>query len=167
MERMPAGTISLYPSGSAIARTKGAPAPPAGYGFTAFEQDRRCTFEACGQINAGATPNVKTENLAELVALQRAMLWARSFAHAMGRPILIRYTSEYAMRIATGQWRARKHKAMAADAHRTWKALRQNSKGHVYFKHVPASSTSHARSLAERGRHGDLRYHSGYAAKVD
>ena len=70
------------------------------------------------------------------------------------------------MRIATGQWRARKHKAMAAEAQRSWKALKLSSRGQVWFKHVHTSATPRARSLAERGRHGDLRY-SGNAANVD
>ena len=73
---------------------------------------RRKTFAAAGQIVARSTPNVRTttDNLAELVAFTRALQWARQYALAMDQPVCMRYNSEYAARIATGTWKAKKHK---------------------------------------------------------
>ena len=96
-------------------------------------------FESCGQITT-ATPNVKTvtENLAELVAFTRALQWARQYVLAHGRPICIRYSSEYAMRIATGAWKAKKHKAMADEAKRAWASLKRSNGGRLWARHLKA-----------------------------
>ena len=90
----------------------------------------REVLNGAGRITT-ATPNVKTttENLAELVAFARALQWAAAHALARGRPICIRYNSEYAARIATGAWKAKKHKDMAAEARRAWAMLKKERGG--------------------------------------
>ena len=160
-DTLPEDTIEVYLGGSADTRKKDAPPPPAGFGYTAYVRRRR-VFESAGQIVARSTPNVRTttENLAELVAIARALQWARAYALAMGKPILIRYASEYAARIATGAWRAKKHRAMADEARRSWAALKRSSGGRVWMRHVSskAAEASAARRLAERGKEGDRVY---------
>ena len=39
---------------------------------------------------------------------------------AAGQPICMRYDSTYAAMIASGTWRAKKHKAMAEEARGAW-----------------------------------------------
>ena len=84
-----------------------------------------------------ATPNVTTitENLAELMAFTRGLQWARRFRDAQGRPINMRYTSEYCARIATGAWKAKKHKKVAAEARTAWKELKKSNGGQVWMQH--------------------------------
>ena len=78
--------------------------------------------------------------------------WARRFRDAQGRPINMRYTSEYCARIATGAWKAKKHKKVAAEARTAWKELRKSNGGQVWMQH---DKSHKAKSLAERGRTGD------------
>ena len=113
-------------------------------------------FRIGGQIIAGRTRNVKTTttNLAELVAFTRALQWARSHGRASGRPICIRYTSEYAARIATGTWKAKKHKAFAEEARRAWAHLKRERGGRVWMQHVGREDLGYylmARGLARDG----------------
>ena len=119
-------------------------------------------FSGAGQIVARVTPNVRTTtgNLAELVAFTRALQWARSFALVMGKPICMRYTAEYAARIATGAWKARKHKAMAEEARRAWAALKRSNGGRVWMRHAPGTTAeaTTARALAARGQSGERVY---------
>ena len=96
-------------AGDADTREKNKPPPPAGYGAIATEGGGVGEiFRIGGQIVAGRTSNVKTTtaNLADLVAFTRALQWAHSHSRAQGRPICLRYNSEYAARIATGTWSA-------------------------------------------------------------
>ena len=160
-DTLPTGTIEVYPGGSADARKKNEPPPPAGFGYEAYVGGRK-VFVSCGEIIAHSTPNVRTttENLAELVAFTRALNWARQYAHAMGKPILIRYSSEYAARIATGAWRAKKHRAMADEAQRAWGALKRSSGGRVWMRYVSskAAEADAASRLAGRGKRGEKVY---------
>ena len=155
---MPSDTIEIYTGGAADVRKKNMPPPPAGYGYAAYEGYPgifwKLRFEGAGQIVAMQTTNVKTttENLAELVAFTRALQWAQSFYYATGRPICIRYTSEYAARIATGAWKARKHKAMAAEAQRAWASLKRSNGGRVWMRHTPRHDLAHR--LAGQGKAG-------------
>ncbi len=92
-----------------------------------------------------------TRNLAELIAFTRALQWAHRNALAQGRPICIRYSFEFAARISTGAWKARKHKQVADEARRAWKALKQ-ARGQVWIRHARAGA---ARDLAVRGQQGE------------
>ena len=87
--------IEIYTAGAAEARKKDMPDPPGGYGFAAYNNRKR-VYTKADQITL-ATPNVTTitENLAELMAFTRGLQWARRFRDAQGRPINMRYTSEY------------------------------------------------------------------------
>ena len=95
--------VQIYAAGDADTRKKNQPPPPAGYG-TVVTARGRVVFKTAGQIVARQTPNVKTttQNLADLVAFVRALQWAVGHGLARGKPVCIRYHSEYAARISTG-----------------------------------------------------------------
>ena len=97
-----------------------------------------------------------TSNLAELVAFTRALQWARQHALAIRQPVCMRYNSEYAARIATGAWKAKKHKAMAEEAKRSWAALKRSNGGRVWMRYASskAGGSGAARRLSERGKQG-------------
>ena len=75
---------------------------------------------------------------------------------ARGSPICIRYDSEYAARISTGQWKARKHKLMAQEARNAWAQLKQRSGGRVWTRHASQYDPNYsgARKRAIEGKHG-------------
>ena len=115
-------------------------------------------FTIGGMITAGGTPNVTTTtgNLADLVAFTRALQWAVQHSRALGRPICIRYNSEYAARISTGAWKAKKHKPMAEEARRAWARLKSERGGRVWMRHVPRNDPFYMRAggLALAGKRG-------------
>ena len=119
-------------------------------------------YEECGQINARSRehPHVltTTSNLAELVAFTRAVDWAHANRLACGKPICIRYDSMYAAHIATGIWKAKKHKPMAQAARQAWARLKRSKEGRAWMKHVRGHTgnqwNEHADSLAGQGRGG-------------
>ena len=163
-ERLPDDAIELYTAGDADTRKKDAPPPPAGLGVVAVERGRKIIFHVGDQIVARRAPHAHvkttTSNLAELVAFGRALEWAHNDPLAADRPICIRYTSEYAARIATGAWRAKKHKETAAAAQQAWKRLRERKAGKVWMRHTPRTAPpwSVANSLAENGKGGTRVY---------
>ena len=65
----------------------------------------------------------------------------------------------YAAHIATGVWRPKKHKDMAAAAQRGWARLKKSKEGRVWMEHVKGHSghewNTLADRLAERGRLGE------------
>ena len=121
-------------------------------------------YELGDQITP-ATPNVKnvTANLAGLVAFTRALDWAFQHPYARDRLICIRYSSAYAANIATGAWRPKKHKAMAAEARHAWDRLRRLRGAALCIQHAPASTTMQQRALAT----ADACRVSGSAVDVD
>ena len=166
---LPDGTISIYTDGSAIPRKLGHPPPPAGYGLKAVtggagpeHADGRELYEECGQINARSSehPHVltTTSNLAELVAFTRAVDWAHANRLAHGKPVCIRYDSMYAAHIATGIWKAKKHKPMAHAARQAWARLKRSKEGRAWMKHVRGHTgnrwNERADRLADQGRGG-------------
>ena len=64
--------------------------------------------------------------------------------------------------IATGTWRARKHKALAAAAQRTWQNLRRIKKKRLWIQHVKGHSNDKWNDLADHlaadGRLGTQTY---------
>ena len=148
--------IEIYIAGSADVRKKNQPPPPGGYGAIAVRGGQR-VFEMAGIIST-RTPNVKTitENLALLVAAARALQWAEQHGMARGSPICIRYNSEYAARICTGQWKARKHKLMAEEARNAWAQVKQRSGGQVWTRHASRKDPHYlaAIGLAAAGKGG-------------
>ena len=56
---------------------------------------------------------------------------------AAGRPVCVRYNAEYAMRIGTGAWRARKHRPLAETVRKKWRALRRERGKMVWGRHAP------------------------------
>ena len=83
-----------------------------------------------------------------------------SNGRALGRPICIRYNSEYAARIATGAWKAKKHKAFAAEARRAWAQLKRVKGGRVWMQHVWHEDIDYlvAGGLARAGKNGRREY---------
>ena len=157
----PSDMIQIFIAGDADTRKKNKPPPPAGYGAVATEAGNEI-FTIGGMIAAGRTPNVKTttSNLADLVAFTRALQWALQNSRARGRPICIRYNSEYAARISTGAWKAKKHKAMAEEAQRAWAQLKSERGGRVWMRHVAKVEPLYLRAcvLAAAGKHGTRTY---------
>ena len=70
---------------------------------------------------------------------------------------MMRFSAAYGAAIATGTWKAKKHKAMAAAAHSAWKRLRRQRHGEVWILHEPATVwwARRARGLAEAGKAGE------------
>ena len=101
-----------------------------------------------------------TQNLAELVAFTRALQWSSSSTAARGRPVCVRYTTEYAARIATGAWKAKKHKAVAAEARGAWARLQHVSGSRAWMQHVKPTQrdSAAARGLASEGKQGRHTY---------
>ena len=71
-----------------------------------------------------------------------------------------RYNSEYAARISTGAWKAKKHKAMAEEAQRAWAQLKSERGGRVWMRHVAKIEPLYLRAsvLAAAGKHGTRTY---------
>ena len=72
----------------------------------------------------------------------------------------IRYNAEYAARICTGAWKARKHKEAAAEARRVWARLKNARNGRVWTQYTPHAGTAHvtAIALALQGQQGTRVY---------
>ena len=68
--------------------------------------------------------------------------------------------SEYAARICTGTWKAKKHKAMAEEARRAWAQLKHTSGGRAWMRYVPRTETHYSRAcqLAKAGKGGAYVY---------
>ena len=159
---LPAGTVTIYTTGTADSRKPGNFFPPAGYGAVAVTGGRGMEHHGGARVTqfgepvTSATKNVRTTttNLCSLVAFTRALQWARR--NTTG-PICIRYSEEYAARVASGAWKAKKHKAMAAEARAAWIALRrERGSDKVWMKHAPVTSSwmDEAWQLALRGKQG-------------
>ena len=83
-----------------------------------------------------------TDNLACLIAIVRALTWPTDdpvanpilpIGRTHSRPICIdRYDNEYAAMIATGVWKAKKHKDAAPLAQRAWKWLKAQKGERVF-----------------------------------
>ena len=62
------------------------------------------------------------------------------------------YYNEYAARISTGAWKAKKHKRVAAEARQAWKELKRSNGGQVWMQH---SKETRSKDLAKRGQRGE------------
>ena len=64
--------------------------------------------------------------------------------------------------IASGVWRAKKHKLLAAEAQCAWKALKSRLGEALWLRHVKGHSGHGFNNLvdryADRGRQGEYRY---------
>ena len=87
---------------------------------------------------------------------------ARALEHVCadqsGRPVLIRYDSLYAGRIATGAWRARKNQSLTARVRNLWKRAHAHLQGRLWASHVYGHSdhkwNDRADELARCGKGG-------------
>ena len=71
----------------------------------------------------------------------------------------LRYKYEYAARIATGAWKAKKHKAMAAEAQRAWHSLKKSNGGRAWMRHdAEPKRQGRAQELATSGKGGKETY---------
>ena len=163
---LPPDTVSVFTDGSADPHEMGKRPPPAGFGVAAVcdghgpeHVDGTCLHEACGQIlieqrNITATTN----NVAELKAFIEGLKWARCSSIAQGRAVCMRYDSKYASHIASGAWRAKRHKKLAAEARQQWAALRKSRRGRLWMRHVKGHSghtwNERADRLADHGKRG-------------
>ena len=106
--------------------------------------------------------NSTTNNVAELTAFTRGLQWAHKHDIADGHPVCMRYDSTYAAMIATGVWKAKKHKALAEEARSAWRSLHAKLRGRLWTKHVKGHSgdnwNNRADRLANEGRAGRYRY---------
>jgi ribonuclease HI len=79
----------------------------------------------------------------------------------------MRYDSMYAAMIASGVWRAKKHKLLAAEAQRAWMALKDKLGEAVWLRHVKGHSGHEWNNLVDRyadlGRQGEYRYEEEHA----
>ena len=131
-------------------------------------------FTMGGPITS-ATPGVRhtaTDNLACLIAITRALTWAADDPVANpilpigehSRPICIRYDNEYAAMIATGVWKAKKHKDAAPLAQRAWKRLKARKGERLWIQHAGRGHprdghwVQAARGLALEGKRGTYIY---------
>ena len=75
-----------------------------------------------------------------------------------GRPVCVRYSNAYGAMIASGTWKAKKHKAMAAEARAAWKALKRQVGEQLWLRHVMKPGEHQwargAHVLAGRGKRG-------------
>ena len=167
---LPDGTVSIFTDGSAEPRKPGHMFPPAGFGFATVTGGNghehtggREIACKCGPVDP-STPNVKTatNNSSELVAFTRALQWARSSHLTQSRAIVIRFDSAYASMIASGSWKARKHKDLAAEARAAWTDLRKHTTNNLWLRHVRGHSehawNDRADHLASQGRQGQSIY---------
>ena len=78
--------------------------------------------------------------------------------------ICIRYESEYAAMIASGGWKAKKHKGVAAVAQQAWKRLKAQRGERLYLAHAPRAHPrdrlwmAEAAGLAKAGKCGTYTY---------
>ena len=70
----------------------------------------------------------------------------------------MRYSNAYGAMIASGTWKAKKHKAMAVEARTAWKALKRQIGGQLWLRHVMRPGEHQwarvANVLAGRGKQG-------------
>ena len=118
----------------------------------AVSSDTGARLFTMGGPVTSATPGVRhtaTDNLACLIAITRALTWAADDPVANpilpigehSRPICIRYDNEYAAMIATGVWKAKKHKDAAPLAQRAWKRLKARKGERLWIQHASARGT--------------------------
>ena len=78
-----------------------------------------------------------------------AIQWVSRHWYTAGRPVCVRYSNAYGAMIASGTWKAKKHKAMAAEARAAWKALKRKIGGQAV-----AAPRREARRASVSGRAG-------------
>ena len=95
------------------------------------------------------------------MAITHALKWADVDPYASGRPIRICYREAYAAMIASGAWRARKHKPMADEAHRAWNAVQKPRPNHLWIGRASKRDDRwflYASINANKGKGGTYRY---------
>ena len=127
-------------------------------------------FHAYGQITA-STKNIQTitNNSAELIAFTRALQWAATRGDTVSiSHIVMRYDSLYAAMIASGVWRAKKHRLLAAEAQHAWRELKSRLGEHVWLRHVKGHSGLEWNNLVDDyalwGKQGGYKYEEDVAA---
>ena len=157
-QRLPARAVSIFTDGSAVPRKPGEHHPPAGCaavmvvgGDGPEHRGGEIAMIRSEQVTA-RTKNVKnaTNNAAELMGFTRALQEAARHRWLRGRPVCMRYDSAYAAMIASGTWRARKHKDAAEEARRAWSHLRHALGGQLWMRHVKGHSNHEWNDWADK-----------------
>ena len=170
-KQLPYDVVSVFTDGSAIPRKRGQLFPPAGYGVVAVEGGQghehrggRELHVQCAPLTQ-STPNLETgtNNSAELLGFTRALQWAARHPAARGRPVCMRYDSVYAAMIASGTWKPKCHRALAAEAREAWDDLYKITSARLWMRHVRGHSkhewNDRVDKLAKDGMRGRTRYY--------
>lgn len=148
-QQLPPNTRVIYTDGSGpeTGRTRSGDMP-AGWGFVVLrggdgdtEPNAVEAHRECGKVivNEPSHPDSlgadrPTNNTAELSAIAHALRYALS--DPSGPPVLIRFDSKYAARMATGRGRSRTNKALVRSVQRLWQRTSVHLRGNLWCKHV-------------------------------
>ena len=148
----------------------GQPAAVAGYGFKAVTGgDGKEHVAGVASYTKNAVRSMRVVESTRMPSPRQATLpsswvspvpvnWAHANRLAQGKSVCIRYDSMYAAHIATGLWKAKKHKPMAATARQAWARLKRSREGQAWMAHVKGHTgnrwNERADRLAAQGRGG-------------
>ena len=137
--------LYLYVDGSCEENRNVTSKTPAGWGFCVISGDSGIgrgggdvVFERSGPVVTEESAEgflgagVGSNNTAELSAIAHAMRWL--LAESGSQAVVLRGDSEYALNIASGQWRAKANKELAASVRALWsevESLRSLTPEHV------------------------------------
>ena len=137
--------LYLYVDGSCEENRNVTSKTPAGWGFCVISGDSGIgrgggdvVFERSGPVVTEESADgflgagVGSNNTAELSAIAHAMRWL--LAESGSQAVVLRGDSEYALNIASGQWRAKANKELADSVRALWsevKSLRSLTPEHV------------------------------------
>ncbi len=126
--------VHIYVDGSCEENRNVTAATPAGWGFAVVVGDTGLgrgrgdiIHESSGPVvtDSGRAEFIGAEvgsnNTAELSAVAHALRWVLETAHE-GR-VVIRADSQYALNVASGEWRAKKNRALAERAQALWQEV--------------------------------------------
>lgn len=145
------GQVTLYTDGSCRKNQNvHATAQPAGWGVVAVGPGDRAVAELYGPVVldraspcfAGA--EVGSNNTGELTAIYEALTWLEHDTDTkrgqgeVAMPAVIKYDSQYAAHIATGEWKATKNQRLAATVQAKYRAVR--ARRDVRLEHVKGHS---------------------------
>jgi len=137
--------LYIYVDGSCEENRNVTSKTPAGWGFCVISGDSGIgkgggdvIFERSGPVVTEESADgflgavVGSNNTAELSAIAHAMRWL--LAEGDSRAVVLRGDSEYALNIASGQWRAKANKGLAQSVRALWsevESLRSLTPEHV------------------------------------
>jgi len=142
---MASGILHIYVDGSCEENRNVTADTPAGWGFCVVSGDTglgrgrgHIRHEVCGPVvtRSGSEgylgAEIGSNNTAELSAIAQATRWLLESGEE--QEVVIRSDSQYALNIASGEWRAKKNKALAKRTQELWNevsSLRKLSGEHI------------------------------------